>query len=147
VPGALGVGAVLAVAADGAEDEARIDRGKRRVADAELVHDAGAETLDDDVRRQSQSAEHGDALGLLQVEAQRALVAVDELEEGAGFARPGAHRTGVVALAGVLDLDDVGAEVGEVLGGDGARQQPGEVEHAQAGKRLAALSHTCARRR
>jgi hypothetical protein len=81
VAGALGIGAVLAVAADRAEDEARIDLGKRLVADAELVHDAGAEALDDDVRRQSQSAEHGDALRLLQVEAQPRLLRLTSLKK------------------------------------------------------------------
>ena len=89
--------------------------------------------------------------GCFQVEAQRTLVAVDELEEGAGLARFfvtwAAHAAGVVARTGVLDLDDVGAEVGEVLGGNGAGQQPGEVEHAQAGERLGAFSHTSWRRR
>ena len=48
-----------------------------------------------------------------------------------------AERPRVVAGAGVLDLDDVGAEVGEVERAHGPRQQARQVEHANAGERCA----------
>jgi hypothetical protein len=43
---------------------------------------------------------------------------------------PGA---GVIASAGALDLDDVGAEVGENLPGPWPGQNPGQFQHAQPG--------------
>ena len=49
--------------------------------------------------------------------------------------RPVAEVARVVAGAGVLDLDDVGAEVGEVERADRAGQEPRQVEHADARER------------
>jgi hypothetical protein len=49
---------------------------------------------------------------------------VRRLDEG----RPPAPR--VVARALALDLDDVGAEIGENLPGPGPRQDAGQFEHA-----------------
>src|SRR4051812_3798293 len=50
MPGALDVRPGLTEAADRAHDDLRIAPGERRVADAKLVHHAGTEALDDDVR-------------------------------------------------------------------------------------------------
>ncbi len=47
-----------------------------------------------------------------------------------------APAAGVVAGALALDLDDVGAEIGEDLAGPGAGQDAGEFEDAQARQRL-----------
>ena len=49
VAGALGVGAVLAVAGDRAEDDRRVRLAHPLVADAEPVEHAGAEAVEDDV--------------------------------------------------------------------------------------------------
>ena len=76
---------------------------------------------------------------MLEVEAQAAFVAVDHLIQVAGVA---AHRTQgarVVAGTGVLDLDHIGTVVGEMLGGERAGQQAGQVKHAHAGQRQAGL--------
>ncbi len=42
---------------------------------------------------------------------------------------------GIVAGPCALDLDDVGAEVGENLPGPGPRQDAGKFEHAKSGQR------------
>ena len=52
------------------------------------------------------------------------MAAVSRFDEG----RTPAAR--IVAGAFALDLDDVGAEVGEHLPGPGARQDAGELDHA-----------------
>ena len=57
------------------------------------------------------------------------MAAVGRLDEGRP---PGA---GIVARAGALDLDDVGAEIGEQLAGPRTRQNPGKLQHAQTSQR------------
>jgi hypothetical protein len=52
------------------------------------------------------------------------VAAVGRLDEG------GAPAARIVAGAFALDLDDVGAEIGEHLPGPGARQDAGKLEHA-----------------
>ena len=135
VPGEIAVGTVLPVAADRAVGDARVSRRHRGVADAELVHDAGAEAFDDDVRARRQPQEDLDPRRLLEVEAQPALVAVDHPEVGAVLACAGTERARVVADFGILDLDDIRPEVGEMQRRHRAGQQPGQVEDADAGER------------
>src|SRR6266487_6773837 len=75
--GALGVGAVLAVAGDRAEDDAGIGVAHALVADAEPAEDAGAEAVEDDVVAFDQAQQRLAAALGLQVEADRALAAVE----------------------------------------------------------------------
>ncbi len=49
VAGLVGVGAALAVAGEGAQDQARVGRVQRVEAEAKVVEDAGAVALDDRV--------------------------------------------------------------------------------------------------
>jgi hypothetical protein len=93
------------------------------VAEAELLHGAGFEVLDDHVGGAGELGGAGDALGIAQVAHHRALAAVDAREVGAlpDGVDGGPPLSGAVAL-GALDLDDVGAEVGE----DHGRVRPGE---------------------
>ena len=73
-----------------------------------------------------------DAVRRLEVERHAALVAVEE-QVGGGLAipvgRPGAR---LVAGAGVLHLDDVGAEIAEEGPAPGAGDDAGEIDHADA---------------
>src|SRR5438128_9735367 len=48
---------------------------------------------------------------------------------------------GVVALAGTLDLHDVGPEVAKDLRAEGAREHPGEIEHRDALERERVRRH------
>ena len=97
--GAPGVGAVLAEAGDAAVDDAGVAGAAGGVVDAEAAFDVGAVVLDDDVGALDEGEEDVDGLGLLEVEGEGALVAV-EVEEvgglaGAGDAFGGAGRGGV----------------------------------------------------
>ena len=130
-------GLVLAIrpvrpeAFDAGQHDARVDLGEFVVAQTEALQGVGGEVLGDDVGVLEQVEEDGLALGVFQVEGDRPLVGVEQEEVvgvDAGPARPGAA-AGVAAL-GLLDLDDLGAEVGEDLGRGGAGFELGEVEDA-----------------
>jgi hypothetical protein len=71
---------------------------------------------------------------LLEVQRQAALVAIDQFEV-AGLA---VHRAGaacVVAGAGVLDLDHVGAEIAEVHGCQRSWQESAQIKDAKSVER------------
>ena len=76
VAGAVAVGAVLAVARDRAVDERRVRLRELLVADAEPVEHARAEALDQHVRVPGEAQQGVLPLLLLEIEADRALVAV-----------------------------------------------------------------------
>ena len=81
------------------------------------------------------------ALGVLGVDGDRALVAVEHREVEAVRALHVAQLAARdVADAGPLDLDHVGAHVGEQLRAGRARLHVGEIEDAHAVERLAGLA-------
>ena len=130
--GAVAVRSVLAEAGDAREDDARVDLLERFVVDAEAELHVGPVVLDHDVGGLRQLHEDRDALRVLEIERDRALVAVQVLE-----IRPVARAAhGVLLEAGRrFDLDDVGAEVGELAhaGRPGAHAR--QVEDAKARER------------
>ena len=132
VAGARRIRTGLAVAGDAAQHDARVARGQGLVAEAEARHHARTKAFDDHVGGFDQAQEQRAPFGVLEVQAQAALVAVDDLVEPARVAAHRAHGARVVAGAGVFDLDDVGAVIGEVLGGQGAGEEAGEIEDAHA---------------
>ncbi len=91
-----GAGPRVAEAADGCIDETGIPLSKRLVGEAEALHDACGEVLDEHVRLIGEAHDGLLAAGRLQVEHQAALVAVE---------------AGVVAAEGAL-----GVVVGEGAG-------------------------------
>src|SRR5207245_1430764 len=115
--GLLGERAARAEGGDRAVDEARVERSERLVAEAVALHDAGAEVLDQHVRRCHQPADQRGARLLADVDREPALVAVQALEvEAADLGREAAGAVGVadaVAAPRLLHLDDVGAQVAE----------------------------------
>jgi hypothetical protein len=93
--------------------------------DADLVDHARPQVLDQNVRRVSQPMQLGDVVGRFQVEHDRALVAVLAVEIERGHAiRPErrAPDARIVAALGLLDLENVGAHVGQQHAG----QRPGQ---------------------
>ena len=110
------------------------------VVDAEPVLDRRAEILDDDIGLLGQLHEDREPVLGLQVEGQAALVAMEILE-----IEPFAPRAGHVAavIAALLDLDDIGAPIGELAD----RSRPGagmsEVEDGKAGQRQGSDAHEC----
>ncbi len=108
------------------------------VIDAEAVFYLGAEILDDDVSLLRQLKKDCLAFLGLQVERQAALVAVQVLE-----IKPVAPRAGDIAsgLARLLDLDHIGAPIGELA--DRSRPGPGmtQIENGVAGERQRSDAH------
>ena len=123
-------------AADGGVDDARVGRGDVVVAEAEAGEPAGPEVLHHDVgaaRRAPGRASR--SLVVLEVEGDRALVAVDaEVVRRDAVAHRRLPGAGVVT-GRRLDLDHLGAEVGQQHRGVGAGQDPREVGDQQPGKR------------
>ena len=135
-PGPPGVRAVLAEPRDPRDHEPRVAGVQHVGAEPEPLQPPGPEVLDEH-GGVGDEAEQDVAVGVvLEVEHDRALAAVGQLEPQAlavALVAP-RHRAQAVAV-GALDLDHVGAEVGEVAravrSGDHRRQ----VEHADVGER------------
>ena len=147
VTGTVGIRPGLTETGDRAVNDARIDGLERGVVQAVARHVADLEVLDKHIAVQRQFANQGLAGRLRNVTGHRALVAVGAQVVG-GFARfcaaavvqkgraPAAR---VVTSAGALDLDDIGAQVGQGLGAPRAGEYAGEVENADALERV----HPC----
>ena len=137
-PGPLRIRPGLAEAGDAAIDDALVDLLDGFVIDAEAELHLGAEILDDHIGLLGQLHKDRLAVRAFQVEREAALVAVQVLE-----IEPFAARAGDVVggAAGRLDLDDLGAPIGELAhrgrSGAGMRQ----VEHGEAGKRQGSDAH------
>jgi hypothetical protein len=133
-PRPAGPGAALAEAGDAHVDDLRVDLADGLVVDLQPLHHAGAVVLDDHVGRAGQLVEEFAALVAFQVERERALVAVHVQEAHAVRAlhlEPHGAAC-LVAGAGRLHLDDIGAQVGQQHAGEGAGHDLAHVEHADA---------------
>ena len=130
----------VAEAGDRRIDQPRVHGLQRVVAQAELVHRAGAVVL------------HHHVGGLHEVEEQlaagleverHALLAAVQVHVVRAFAVPERCEVArVVAAAGLLDLDDLGAHVGQHHGAEGAGEHAGQVEDAQSGECASAVSRS-----
>ncbi|KAF1051459.1 MAG: hypothetical protein GAK34_01516 [Delftia tsuruhatensis] len=136
VAGPRGLGAAARVARDGAVHQARVQLRQLLVAQPQLLGAADLEVLDDHVAVGRQLACDAQALFGLQVQRDRALVAVGAVEVG-GVALAHAHApvARVVAAARVLDLDDLGTQVGQRHGTHGAGQHARKIQDAHAVQR------------
>ena len=131
VAGSHGERAVLAVAGDGTVDNPRIDRAQLLVGEAELLHDAGAELLDDDVVVHDQLADGLHGGRLLEVEMD-GLLAAAEPGLGAGDLRAFDDRGPVdhqVVFVLAADLEHFRAEVSQRHRGVGPGKKCGEIEY------------------
>ena len=143
VAGALGVGSGLAESGDRAIDDARIRFRDVRVVEPVLREPADLEVLDEHVRVARQRHHDRLTFGLREVDGDRKLAAI-AAEVVRGLGRVAALRvlqvrrspgTRVVTGAGSLDLPDRRAEVGEVLRAPRSREDAGEIEDGEVGKR------------
>ena len=128
---AVAIGAVLAEARDRAEDDVRLQLAQPFVAEAHLVHDPGAEILQDDVGGLDQRGEDLLAALVAQIEAEAFLAAVVDREIDALAAHQRRRLAGFLA-AQLFDLDDLGAEVGEDHAAARAGLIPRQFEHPHA---------------
>jgi hypothetical protein len=133
VAGLVGVGTVAAGTADRHPD--RLRRRPQRL-EPERAQVPRQEVLDHDVGRLDELRHDGPPLRPREVERDRAPVAVDGEEVGRVVAVEGRPPVaGVVAETGPLDLQDVGAEVGQHHAAVGAGEHPGQVQDAHAAER------------
>ena len=118
----VGERAIGAIAADGEMHEPRIEAVQLVVGETKPCQAADAEVLDQDVALGEEPRQHLATSGLLEVEAESALVAVDGQVVGrlasVGGVRP--RVTGRIGLAG--------------LGGTGEGRPPGRVPRHQAAR-------------
>src|SRR4029453_11211320 len=126
---------------DRAVDEAGVDRGQGVEAEAEALHGARPEILDEDVGALHQITQDVPPFRGLQIEREIPLVAIDH-EVRCRFptlvGRPG---TRFVARPGVFDLDDIRAHVGQQHAAEGPGQDAREIEDADTVEREGAGDH------
>src|SRR6185295_5926150 len=91
-------------------DDARVERRERLVAEAEALHRARAQVLDDDVGRLGQRLEHLTAALRLEVEGHALLVHVQHAEERRVHAGLLAEPVSCLLARRGLDLDDLGPQ-------------------------------------
>src|SRR3546814_12777364 len=80
LPRPVDIGSALAIARHGNIDQPRVDRRQRFIIDAEAPGDAGAVILDEDIGRLDHFEQERLALRRLEVDRDRALVAVERKE-------------------------------------------------------------------
>ena len=142
-PRPLGVRAVLAEAGDPRDDEARVAGEQHVGPEPEPLERAGPEVLDEHVGvvDEAQQRRRRSAASLRSSD-DRALVAVGQLPPQAlAVALVAPRHVAQAVAAGPLDLDHVGAEVGEVAGAVRAGEHGRQVEDAQVGERQPASRH------
>jgi hypothetical protein len=138
VAGLVLVGSGLSESGDRAVDKPRVQGRERFVVETQALETADLEVLDDDVAGLRQFADQVAPLGFAEVDADRLLPAVGSQVVGreqivvvlAGHERR-SPAAGVVALAGPLDLDHLGAEVRQKLRRPGARENAAQIEYAK----------------
>src|SRR5882757_4069382 len=143
VAGALAIRAGLAEACDRAVDKARIDLLHVVIGEAVAREIAELVILDEHVGDRGELARELLALGPRDVERDRFLAAVGRGVIGRVRSvapvlvlHPGRTESArVVARAGTLDLDDFGAEIGEVLPRPGTGEHARKIEDAYVRKR------------
>ena len=129
-PGRVAYGPVLPEAGDAGDDELRVAGQQRVGLQAQPFEGAGPEVLDQHVGLVAQPVHELEVVGRLQVEGDRPLAAAAELPpQGDVVSRiTPAHAAQRVAAIRAFDLDDIGAEVGEVASARRARDHRRRVD-------------------
>ena len=136
-----------AEALDRGHDHARVELVDVLPGEPHAVERAGREVLHQHVAMLDQALDDLLALGMLGIDRDRALVAVEHREiEAVGPFHVTQLTARNVADARPLDLDHVGAHIAEQLGAGRAGLHVREVEDAHAVERLAGLAVGLARR-
>ena len=129
VAGGLGERPALAPAGDAPEHQLGIARQADLGPEAEALHHAGAEALDQRVGAVDQLERGRRRFRLLQVERDRAAAAIEKAAALERIERVAAGRR----LA--VDAHDLGAHVGEQHSGEGRRPDAGHLDDLEAGQR------------
>ncbi len=135
--GPVGPRSGLAKAGNARINDPRVDGRDHFIVDAEALHDARPVIFDDDIGGLGELQKGRPAGRVFQVERDASLVAVQVEETHAvGSLHLEAHRAArLVAAARRLDLDDVGAKIGQQHGAERAGHHLRHVEHFDAGER------------
>ena len=126
----LAVGPGFAEPGDRAMDQPGIGGLERLLPQSELGHDAGPIILEQDVGAGEELEQDGTARLRAQVELDAALAAVvgDEIRA----VLPAAEIAERIAALRMLDLDHVGAEIGEHHAGERRRDHRAQLDHVHA---------------
>jgi hypothetical protein len=135
VAGLRSAGAGGAVAGDRTVNEPPVQSAHPIGPESQPLERARPEVLDEHVGVANQVLEQLAAFRRFQIDGNALLVPVDTQEIGAPAVHERCPRSRVVAMAGVLDLDDLGAHVAEQHRAQGSGQHAGEVDHLQPVKR------------
>ena len=139
VGGAFALRAALTEGGEGRVDQFRIYLAQVFVAEAELFEGAGTVVFDQHIGRGDEFLQDFAALLGFQVQRDRPLVGA--LGEEAGAHQRvvevvvGAGIAALIRVGGILDLDDIGAHQAELIGGEGAGEDVGDVDNADAFER------------
>ena len=143
LPWPIPVWSIRTVARAGAVDQPAIPAAHLFVAEAELLHGARPEILEEHVGRGHQPLDHRLGSGMLQVRGEAALVAIQREEERVHAPDPvEVEHPILIAAADPLDLDDIGAKVAEHLRAVRPLHEAGKVQHPYAVE-CASLCHPC----
>ena len=139
-----GVGAAEAHHGEVGDDQARSQRGEGLAVEAPAVEAVGRVVGGDDVGGGDQLADQLLALGRVDVQRDGPLAGAAVLEHAVRVERDDGGRLRADVADRVepvlrLELDHVGAEVGQQPGGERAGDGPREVDDAHAGQRLAVV--------
>src|SRR6202171_207950 len=126
----------LAAAGGGDVHQAGVEGREAHVVELEVSHRAGPQVLDHDVRVTDELAEKLLSLGRLEVDRYRSLVPIEPDERRRFAIQKGSRVARAVAADGVLDLDHVGAEVGQLHRAKGAGHVDPDLHNPDAGQRM-----------
>ena len=135
-PRTMGVRPVLTEPGDPSDHQLRVGGEQDVGCEPEPFERSRPEVLDEDIGAGAQPAHHREVVRVLEVERDRSLVAVQQLEEQrVAVGMKETHRAGGVSAVGPFDLDHVGAEVCEVARAVRAGHDGAGVDHAKVGER------------
>ena len=129
--GAVALGRVPAEAADLEHDQLRVDGVQRVPVEAPPLERAEPEVRDHDVGPRAQAPGDVLAFGGTEIERHRALVATGHLPPEVDAVLGDAGVASRVAVLLVLDVHDVGPEVGEEAAGHRTGDELGDLDHPQ----------------
>ena len=116
----------MAIARDGAVDQARVLRPQGLVADAQPVHDSGPKALHNDVRIAGERLEDLQPIRMLQIEPQRPLIPLKrEVRRRSPFGFAG-------RLSHIFDDEHIRPQIAQQHGAVGTRGELREIEHTYA---------------
>ncbi len=114
-------------------DQARVRSAHRLAVDAKARDEPWPQVLDDDVGSRDQVSEAVELRGVLEVDRDRDLVAVQALERGRGAVpERRTPRPRIVAGARLLDLDHACAKIGQNLSRERGRDAVPDLDRDQA---------------